>query len=182
MLGVIFGAAQPGFFGRNRHEHRRPLRLMLQRGPGARHLDDHGAAGGVIHRAVVNGVAIHRRANSQMIPMRGEDHGFRLELRIAALHLRDHVVGLNLPDLARDVGANVDAERNGLEVARVGGGQHLVDGLAGQAPAVSRPRPGSPSRRKPAPVGPGAASTADLPCPRNCAPRRSRSRRWAWCG
>ena len=131
MLGVILAAEQPGFFSGHRHEQRRAFRLVLQRGPGARHLDDHGAAGGIVHRAVVNVVAIDRRTNPQMIPMRGEDHGLRFELRVATLHFRDHVVGLNLPDFRGNVGANVDAERNGPEVARVRGLQHLVHGLAG---------------------------------------------------
>ena len=75
------------------------LGLCSSAGPGARHLDDDGTAGGVVHRAVVNGIAVHCRPDSQMIPVGGEDHGFRFELRIAALHLRDHVAGLNLPHL-----------------------------------------------------------------------------------
>jgi len=53
-----------------------------------------------------------------MIPMRGENHGFGFELRIAALHLRNHVVGLDLPDLGGNAPADVNAERDGLEVAR----------------------------------------------------------------
>ena len=44
-------------------ESRGTLWLVLQRGPGARHFDDHRAAGGVVHRAVVNGIAVHGRAN-----------------------------------------------------------------------------------------------------------------------
>ena len=130
MRGVIFGAAQSGLFRRDCHEQCRSARFVIKRGPGARHFDQDAAAGGVVHGAVVNGVAVDGRADTQMIPMRGEDHGLRLQLGIAARHHRDHVARLDLADLGRDVGVNVDAERNGPEVARVGGLQHFIDGLA----------------------------------------------------
>ena len=83
-LPVITRAAQACFLRSSGQKNRRTARLLGQRRPGPRDFEQHPAAGGVIHRAVINRVAVHRIADTQVIPVRAEDHGFLFQLGVAA--------------------------------------------------------------------------------------------------
>ena len=106
--------------------------LAVKRSPGARHFHQDGASGGIVHRAVINGVAVYRRTDSQMIPVRGEHHRFRSQL-FGSLPgtIASNIAGLDLSNLSRHVSANVNPERDGTEIARIGGLQHFIHVVAG---------------------------------------------------
>ena len=84
MLAEVTRAQQARLLRSRGQEDRGAPRLLRQRGPGARDLQQHAAAGRVIHRAVINRVAIHRFADAQVIPVRVEHHCFGFQLRVAA--------------------------------------------------------------------------------------------------
>ena len=73
--GEALQRAQSSLFRGNCCKQRRPPGFRIERRPGARHLDQHAAAGCVVHCAVVNRIAVYGRPNSQMVPVRGEHHG-----------------------------------------------------------------------------------------------------------
>src|SRR5258706_14381875 len=66
-----------------------------------------------------------------MIPMRGENHGLRFKIRIAARNHCDDVAGLDLPDLGRNVSTQAHAQWNWVKVFRIGDREHLIYGLPG---------------------------------------------------
>ena len=114
MLAVIFRAAQARFLRRHRQKKRRAARLFRQHRPGARDLENHRATRRIVGRAVVNRIAVDRRSNAQMIPMRAENHRFVLQLRIAALDFCDHVASVNFANFRRHASAKAQRQRESL--------------------------------------------------------------------
>ena len=69
---------------RNRIGSLRRRRQLRER---ARDLEQPGRPGRVVFRAVVDRVAVHRRADAEVVPVRGVDHVLVLQRRIAAFEL-----------------------------------------------------------------------------------------------
>src|SRR5262249_40862633 len=78
MAGVILGAAQPALFRSDEEENAGALRLRFKGRPRARHLENHRTTSGVVDRAVIDAIAVHGRADAQMVPVSTEDDGFVL--------------------------------------------------------------------------------------------------------
>ena len=86
---------QPLLLGGHGHEHDRPLRLgagLLQQ---PRDLDHRRDAGRIVHRAVVDAVAVDGAADADVIEVRGHHHVFGLQRRVGSLEDADDVRGLD---------------------------------------------------------------------------------------
>ena len=110
--------------GGHRHEQHRALR------PGRGHhlgrLDQRGDARGVVHRAVVDVVAVDRRADADVIEVRGEHDVLVGQLGIAALHHADDVLRLDRLRLDRHRRLHRGRQREMRQrLALVGDLQHL---------------------------------------------------------
>ena len=84
MRGEISRALQTLLFARHRQENHRALQLHVRFVQHARDLENRRDAGSIIHRAVVNGIAVDRLAHADMIQMRAHHHILVLQLRIGA--------------------------------------------------------------------------------------------------
>ena len=73
-MGEVVGAQQSHFFSGHKNKQHGPARRLREAGIGPRDFQQGGGAGGVVEGAVTNVVAIHCRADSEMIHMRGVDH------------------------------------------------------------------------------------------------------------
>ena len=83
---------------------------------------------GVVLGAVVDLVAgLVRIADAEVIVVRGIDHHFVLELRIAARQHTRHVRGAHARDLVVELDRGAQVERHGLEVALLGRLDQLVE-------------------------------------------------------
>ena len=107
MHRVVLRAEQSLLFGRDRQEQDRPLRRRRQLRERARDLEQCRPSRRHCHRAVVDAVAVDRRADAEMIPVRRVDDVLVLQLRIAALELRDDV--LRVDRAQRVAGCVIDA-------------------------------------------------------------------------
>ena len=77
MFAVVVGAEQAGFFRGHEEEESGAASVSSgMRCPDTSHLQNDRAAGGVIDRAIVDLVAIDRLADSEVVPVRGEQDGF----------------------------------------------------------------------------------------------------------
>ena len=106
MRGEVARAEQALLFGGHRHEqHRalRPLRPLRQR---RGRLDQRGDARRVVHRAVVDAVAVDRAADAEVIEMRRQHDVFVAQRRIAAGQHAGDVVRLDRRRLDRHLGAH----------------------------------------------------------------------------
>ena len=88
----------------------------LQLGKRPRHFDQRGRARRIVRRPVVDTVALHRIADSQVIEMRGENNIFVLELWIRARQNRSHVRAFHLRVAADDVHGHARGQRKGLRL------------------------------------------------------------------
>src|SRR5208282_357391 len=119
MFSEIFGTEQSLFFGGDGGENHRPRWRVAGTGGHARELQKNSAAGGVVHSTVVDLVALAADIDTQMIVMRGEEHGFVLQVGVAARAHGYHVARNKWSQSANHVGFELYVERNGLEVARL---------------------------------------------------------------
>ena len=108
---------------------RRDKRL---RGPCARQLHQHPAAGRVIDGAVLDRVAIHRCSDPQKIPLRAVDDNFGFQLWIRALNHPGNIARLDLTHFRRQVAADANAERDGPEVAGFRSLEQLIHVMASE--------------------------------------------------
>ena len=115
---VVLGAEQALLFGRDHQEQERALRLRLRLLQRLRDLEHGRDAGRVVERAVVDRVAVDRRADAQVIPVRRVDDVLVLQHRVAAFELRDDVARVDRAQLVGDRHRRLDAERHRLELAR----------------------------------------------------------------
>ena len=61
-----------------------------------RNLDQRRNARAIVHRSVINAVAVNRRADAQMVEMRPEDHIFILKHGVRAGQHADHILRFHL--------------------------------------------------------------------------------------
>ena len=102
-------------FPGDRDEENRPCRTLSLVMKLGRHFEDGGRARRVVHRAVVDLVALERRILAEVIPVGRVDDV--LVLLRAALDLADDVVTLNFPGIDLYIEARLAAlERDRLEV------------------------------------------------------------------
>ena len=120
MRRVVFRSPQPGLLRGHREENRRAPRLLFQSRPGPRNLEQDGAARRIIHRAVIDRVAVHWSADPQVVPVRAEHHRLRAPRRIAPRDLGHHVARLLLAHLGDHLPVKPYAQRNGVKPARLG--------------------------------------------------------------
>src|SRR5204862_6330928 len=81
---------------------------------GTRNFQDGRNAGSVIHRAVVDLVAVLRLTDAEVIPMGGVNHDLVRFLR--AFEDADDILRIRGPDFVPDLDRSFDAERNRLEI------------------------------------------------------------------
>ena len=74
MLGEVVAAQQSRLLPGDGQEEYRAVRPLRQRREGPRHLEQRGAARGVVERAVVDRVAPHRLADAEVVEVRGVHH------------------------------------------------------------------------------------------------------------
>jgi hypothetical protein len=75
--------------------------------------EQRGAAGSVVEGAVVNGVAVDGRADSEMVEVGGVDDDFVFELGVAAFEPGDNVGALHVLRFGDVAGFGGDVERKG---------------------------------------------------------------------
>src|SRR5438132_5947753 len=93
MRGKIFGTEQTFLFGGNEKKENRALNFLRMRFQVRRDIHHQGAAGAVIHRAVVNAIPVDGRADADVVYVRGENDEFILEGRIGTGKFADDVGG-----------------------------------------------------------------------------------------
>ena len=120
MLSEVGRAEQSLLFGRNGREDDRSLRLRGGQRPDASHLQEHGAAAGVVDGAVVNRIAILRFSNPEVIVMCGVEDRLVAELRVAAGKPGRDVGCVEAANRADHISVQLEIERDGAEVARGG--------------------------------------------------------------
>src|ERR1017187_2215208 len=91
------------------------------------------APGGIIDRAVVDGVAPHRCADPQVIPVRAVNDVLVLQFGVAARNHGGHIARLQLPDLRWNVPSYLYAQLDRPEVRPLARLQQVVDIPPGQA-------------------------------------------------
>ncbi len=116
ILGVIFCAEQPLLLSRQRRKQNRAPGFLPQPGERPGDFQKAGGAGGVIDGAVVDLVAGQGLVPAKVVPVGGIDHVLVLELRIAALQLRDHVPRLDAPERVVETETRPGVERHGAEI------------------------------------------------------------------
>ncbi len=102
-------------------------------------LNERGNAGSIVHGAVVNAVAIHRLAFSQMVEVRGDDDVFILQCGIGALTDADNV--LRSDGSARNSCGGANLDRDGKVRQRplfVGCVEHFFYTVAGFGEQIVR--------------------------------------------
>ena len=92
MLAEEFGAAQALFLGGDRGEQHGTLGALRGGGIGARHFQQDAAAGGVVHRAVVDVVARLLGMDAEVVVMSAVEDGLILHPGIGAGQHGNHVL------------------------------------------------------------------------------------------
>ena len=117
-LRVELRAEQPLFLGGDSKEHDRTFGCGFNRLEGARNFKHAGRAAGVVHRTVVDRITVTRRiGHAEVIPVRGVDHKFVLEHRIAARDFGDDVFAVEGAHLLLERDRRGGLERHRREVA-----------------------------------------------------------------
>ena len=97
----------------------------------SRHLDQRGDPRGVVHRAVVQAIAVDRCADAHMIEMCGQDDVLAREGGIAAWQQRGDVIGLDGCRLERDARTQRCRERKARQrLPGIGNRQQLRERMA----------------------------------------------------
>ena len=148
VLGQVAGTEQPALLGGDRRKIGAALGFGVERGPGARHLDQHRRAGGVIDCAVVDRVAIHRWADAEVVPMRGEDDGLILQPRIGAGDHSNHVPGVERRYVEVHFQPQLGRQGPGVEAALVGRGERAGEGQTGRAEQLFAGLRGDPAGQR----------------------------------
>src|ERR1035438_10825041 len=86
----------------------------------ASELEQDAAAGRVVHGAVVEIVAAHRRIDAEMIVVRGEYHGLSRGAGLRSRRQAHHVVRLELAHATLDMRLEADRQLARLEIAGTG--------------------------------------------------------------
>ena len=92
-----------------------------QRLEGLCELEEHGGAGGVVGRAIVDLITLQLRVAAEMIPMGRVDHVFGAQLRVGAGEERDDILRGDVADGVVDDERRLRVERDRLEIAAGGG-------------------------------------------------------------
>ena len=116
MSREIFGAEQAFLFGGDKQKEDGALEFFRMRFQAGGDVQDEGAAGAVVHGAVVNAVAIDGSADADVVDVRREDDEFIFQSRVAAGEFGDEVGGFDGGGLNDGVGL----ERNGQRKMRKG--------------------------------------------------------------
>ena len=154
----VVGAQQAPLLGRHEQEQRRAPAPRRQRRGGMRDLEHDRHAGGVVVRAVVDVVAVHRDPAPEVIDMGDVDHVLGLQLGVAALDASDQVRAVDV--LASAAGGERDARR---QVERL----RLARGRGGKDLGKRRRRTGKERRRAEwfSDADPRSAASPRLGCP-----------------
>src|SRR5205823_4917661 len=102
--------AQPLLLAGGGEKEDRSFRPRRRRREGARDLEDRGDAGGVVERAVVDGIAVDRLADAEVIEVRGVDDLLVSQLLIGAAQDAGDVRALHGLVPAGDVNGGVVRE------------------------------------------------------------------------
>ena len=139
MAREVVGAEQPALLGGDEQEQDRAPRPGRQRRIGARDVEHDRHARGVVVRAVVDVVAVHRHAAPEVIHVGDVDDVFVLERRVAALEARDEVGALDVlvgrARRQRHAGRQVERLRRALRGRR----EDLGGGFGAPAKSASTP-------------------------------------------
>ena len=156
MAREVVGAEQPALLGRHEQEQDGAPRPRRQRRIGARHVEHDRDARGVVVRAVVDIVAVHRHAAPEVVHVGDVDDVFVLEGGVAALEARHQVGTLDVlvgrARRERHAGRQVERLRRALRRRREDLGRRL------RRPGKERldagmVEGGRPAQRRVAPVG-----------------------------
>jgi hypothetical protein len=109
MRREIFRAEQTFFFGGDEEEEDGALNFFRMSLEACGDVQDEGAAGAIVHGAVVDAVAVDGRADADVVDMRGEHDEFIFQSRIGAGEFGDDVGGFDVAGENHGVGF----ERNG---------------------------------------------------------------------
>src|ERR1700674_6117154 len=109
MSGEIFGTEKAFFLSGDEKEENRALEFFGMRFEACGNVHDESAAETIVHGAVVDTVAVDRRADANVIDVRGKDDEFVLEGGIGAGEFGDDVGGFQ----SRSLNDGVGFERNG---------------------------------------------------------------------
>ena len=82
MRGEVAGPEQPVFLGGDREEHDRPPQMDARLVQPARDVEERRRPGRVVHRPVVNAVAVDRFAAPEVIEVRAEHEVLARQLRV----------------------------------------------------------------------------------------------------
>ena len=105
----VVGAEQAQLLAGQHDEENRAARRFRQTGKGARDFQQAGDTGGVVERSMTDVIAIHGRANSQMVKVRGVDDVLIAQRRIGAVQHAEDVRALHRLLVAD--GVNVRGDR-----------------------------------------------------------------------
>ena len=121
-------AQQSLLFGAHPQEHLAALGRMLHRFGG--HRQQCAGAGGVVDRAVEDGIALGALL-AHVIPVGRVDHHFVLQLRIGARHHAGHVELFQRTHSRARIALDAGVQGHRLEVLVFGGGAQFIEVLAG---------------------------------------------------
>src|SRR5260370_1390878 len=116
MSGEIFGAEKTFFFGGHEKEKDGALNFLGMRFEAGSSIQHQGAAGTVVHRAVINAVAVDGSADADVVDVRRKDDEFIFESGIGGGKFGDNVC--RFERLSKNDG--VGFERNGQGKMRKG--------------------------------------------------------------
>src|SRR5260370_4732047 len=91
MSREIFGTEQAFFFGGDEEKENRALEFFRMHFEARGNVHDEGAAGAIVHGAIVNAIALNGSSDADMIDVRGEDYEFVLESGIGSSEFGDDV-------------------------------------------------------------------------------------------
>src|SRR5262249_53822114 len=110
VLGVELRAKQPLLLRGDGEKNGGALRSGRLGAPGAGEFEQQAAASGVVRGAVIDIVPEDGPAYTEVVPVRREDNGLRLQRGVAAFRDADHVVADDLLETRLDVSLQLDAE------------------------------------------------------------------------
>ena len=132
MRGEVARAEQPFLLAGHRDEQDRPRRLRARLVQRRRDLEDRRDARRVVHRAVVDRVAVDRAADAEMIEVRRHDDELVAPLRIRAAQDAGDVLRLDLRPLDRRRRLEARRQREARHrLVAVDEREHLGEGVAG---------------------------------------------------